>query len=646
MEDEGWESIYSLSMDSPATTYTHRRDAFAAVEQRLAEISFRFSLLRAGLFLAFFVCLVVILLQRGHVEWGWWAGAAFWLLAFVWVLPYHDRVIQRQRREGELRRINAEGLLRLARDWMGLPVPSLPEPDDADRPMARDLNLFGRASVAQLLGTVHSPPGKTTLADWLLHPAPPEEIVRRQEMVAELAPEIDLRQRLQVSVRPMDQAPADVEPFLRWAEGEPWLLRRPGLIWLFRLLAVLTPVAALVGWFTSVPMAPFLLLATVNLSLGYLLAKRTFERFDEIEAREGDFQRYAEALEIVATSSGAAGELDHRGRPAHAWMALLHHRVGLAEVRHSSYLHMILQSLVLWDFHALLQLEKGQRDAGPQARQWLAALGRFETLAALATLRFGHPQCCFPKAEATAARLRAAAPAALAARRLQPPGWRCPKGAATAGRLPAEGVGPPLSADGKRVVNDVELGPPGTFLLVTGSNMSGKSTLLRSIGVNAVLAQAGGPVCATALRMPPVTLATSILVEDSLADGVSFFMAELQRIQKVVAAADRAHGEGRVLLYLLDEVLRGTNSFERQVAVRRVVLHLLRHGAIGAVSTHDLQLAEVPELQKPVIPVHFRETVHPGGDPPMTFDYKMRPGVATTVNALKLMELVGLPAES
>jgi len=176
--------------------------------------------------------------------------------------------------------------------------------------------------------------------------------------------------------------------------------------------------------------------------------------------------------------------------------------------------------------------------------------------------------------------------------------------------------------------------------------MSGKSTLLRAIGINAVLAQAGGPVCATAFRMPPVTLATSILVEDSLAEGVSFFMAELQRIQKIVAAADRSAGTGRPVLYLLDEVLRGTNSYERQVAVRRVVLHLLRHGALGAVSTHDLQLAEVPELAAVCVPVHFRETLHPGGDPPMTFDYVMRPGVATTVNALKLMELVGLPAES
>ena len=174
----------------------------------------------------------MILVQRGNPGWGWWAGAAFWLVAFFWVLPYHDRVIQRQRREGELRAINEEGLLRIARDWTRLPLPSLPEPDDTERPIARDVNLFGRASVAQLLGTVHTPPGKTALADWLLHPANPEEIVRRQKAVAELAPEIDLRQQLEVRTRPMDKREPDIEPFLRWAEGEPWLLRRPGMIWL------------------------------------------------------------------------------------------------------------------------------------------------------------------------------------------------------------------------------------------------------------------------------------------------------------------------------------------------------------------------------------------------------------------------------
>jgi DNA mismatch repair ATPase MutS len=199
-----------------------------------------------------------------------------------------------------------------------------------------------------------------------------------------------------------------------------------------------------------------------------------------------------------------------------------------------------------------------------------------------------------------------------------------------------------------RVVNDVVVGPPGTFLLVTGSNMSGKSTLLRAIGVNVVLAGAGGPVCAGGLRLPPVALWTSVRVQDSLERGVSYFMAELQRLKLVVDAARLQHERGgtqRVpsLLYLLDEILQGTNTVERQIAARRIIAFLVASGAIGAVSTHDLALADAPELSAGTRPVHFTDTVGDGaGRPVMSFDYRLRPGVATTTNALRLMELVGL----
>lgn len=604
------------------STYRERRDAFAAEEKRLAGISFRFSLLRGALFLVFVACLVVILARGGRPGWGWWAGAGFWLVAFLGVLPYHERIVQRQRRNGELRRINEEGLLRLARDWDRLPLPTLPEPREGNRAVARDLNLLGRASLAQLLGTAHTPPGKADLANWLLEPASPAEIAGRQTAVAELAPEVDLRQQIEVGVRPMEKSPPDLESFLRWAEDKPWLLKRPAWIWLAWLLAIVTP-AALLLWMAAVlPIKVFFILATVNMALGYRLRERTHSSFDRVETPEASFQLYADALERIAGRSyeadelqKIAGDLTVEGQASHHWMLLLHRRVELSHVRHSSYLYFILQSLLCWDLHVLALLERWQREAGPRVRRWLAALGRFEALAALASLRFENPDWVFP--------VVADGEPSYAARKL----------------------GHPLIRDGQRVPNDVTLGPPGTFLLVTGSNMSGKSTLLRSIGVNAVLAQAGGPVCAESLRMPPVTLGTSILVEDSLAEGVSFFMAELQRIRWIVEEADRAHAEGRSLLYLLDEVLRGTNSYERQVAVRRVVLHLLKQGALGAVSTHDLQLAEVPEIAAVCVPVHFRETLHPGEDPPMTFDYKMYPGVATTVNALKLMELVGLGPE-
>jgi DNA mismatch repair ATPase MutS len=170
--------------------------------------------------------------------------------------------------------------------------------------------------------------------------------------------------------------------------------------------------------------------------------------------------------------------------------------------------------------------------------------------------------------------------------------------------------------------------------------MSGKSTLLRAIGLNAVLAQAGAPVCATAFTMPSTTVQTSIRVQDSLELGLSYFMAALARLKQIVDAAERGPGPGRILLYLLDEVLQGTNSVERGVAVRAVVRHLLDAGAIGVITTHDLGLAEEEPLKSCATLAHFTEQVHPDGT--MTFDYRLRPGLATSTNALRLMQLIGI----
>jgi len=603
--------------------YRQRSADFAAEEHRRARTSFRFSVLRGVLFLGFAACLGVILVRAGAASgWGWWIGAAAWFLAFLAVLPVHDRVIAGQRRADALREINDEGLLRLERAWDRLPVPSIAV-EGTDGPLARDLDLFGRASLFQLLGTAHTPAGKATLAGWLLRPAATEEIVRRQEAIAELAPEVDFRQQIEVRTRALEKKPPDTERFLEWAEGETWLLAHPVLVWLTRLLPVVTIGLLGAAIWGPLPFGPASLCIMVNLLLTYVHRERLGETLNRVEAREGEMEVYSQAMEAVAGRPATAGTLRRigdvlspAGMPAHRWMERLHRRVELSDARHSSYLNFLLQLLLLWDFHMVWLLERWQRDVGRRVRGWLAAIGEVEALGALAGLSFDNPA------------------------------WAFPQVAAGEDRIAARQLGHPLIAPDHRVDNDVEIGPAGTFLLVTGSNMSGKSTLLRAIGVNAVLAQAGGPVCAAELRMPPVEIATSILIEDSLAAGVSFFMAEVLRIKSVVTAADQCAARGCRLLFLLDEVLRGTNSSERQIAVRRVLHHLLRQGAIGAISTHDLQLAEIEDLRAACIPVHFRETIHPGGGgPAMTFDYKMRPGIATTVNALKLMELVGLAPE-
>jgi DNA mismatch repair ATPase MutS len=204
----------------------------------------------------------------------------------------------------------------------------------------------------------------------------------------------------------------------------------------------------------------------------------------------------------------------------------------------------------------------------------------------------------------------------------------------------ATGISHPLMSPDRRVANDVSVGPAGTVLLITGSNMSGKSTLLRSIGLNLVLAQAGAPVCAAEFRTPPLRVYTSIHVEDSLELGLSYFMAALARLKQIVDAAERGPAEGRPLLYLLDEVLQGTNSIERSVAVRAVVQHLLEAGAIGVMTTHDLALAAEEPLAASATLAHFTEQVHADGS--MTFDYRLRPGLATSTNALRLMQLIGI----
>jgi DNA mismatch repair ATPase MutS len=301
--------------------------------------------------------------------------------------------------------------------------------------------------------------------------------------------------------------------------------------------------------------------------------------------------------------------------PADEQLHDLQRLMHLADLRTSS-MHLPVFLLTMWDIHVLLAVERWQRASGVAARDWLRALGEAEALASLATLAHDQPAWVFPELGPTA----------------EP-------------RLTATSLGHPLIPDDVRVHNDVHVGPPGTFLLVTGSNMSGKSTLLRAIGVNVVLAQAGAPVCAQRMRLSPLEVCTSIRVQDSLARGVSYFMAELERLKQIVDAAHRVHADGSAtLIYLLDEILHGTNTAERRIAATRVIRHLVDSGAIGAATTHDLELAGQPALAAAARLVHFSETLEDiDGVSTLRFDYQLRDGLATSTNALALMRIVGLP---
>jgi DNA mismatch repair ATPase MutS len=293
-------------------------------------------------------------------------------------------------------------------------------------------------------------------------------------------------------------------------------------------------------------------------------------------------------------------------------------RIGWSELRRTApILHLPLQALVLWDLHVLFALDDWRTQSGAHAADWLDALAELDALVALGTLAHDEPAWAFPLIEG-------GTPA-----------------------LTAKALGHPLIPPAVRVGNDVQLGPPGTVLLVTGSNMAGKSTLLRSIGTNVMLANAGAPVCAAQFSITAVTLATSLRTGDSLAQGVSGYMAGLLALKEILDEVDRASAERRTaVLYLLDEILAGTNSVERRLAVREIARHLLDSHAIGALTTHDLALAEEPTLRDAAVRVHFRETVESddaaGKVVKMSFDYRLRPGLATSTNAMALLHALGL----
>lgn len=601
---------------SPANIYAERVGHFTAQRDHYARNWNRLANARLLLFVA-------VALSFGL---GWWlalpllyALAALFTVGFIGVVVYHQQLGRLRQRYADLVEINAEGTLRLRRDWAALPLRQAPVPSPAD-PRAADLDLIGHASLQHLLGTAHTPIGQATVQEWLLNPATPALVLQRQAAVAELAAQIDYRDELALGGKQVAAQQSDYERFLAWTEGANWFAPNARLVWLTRLLTLLTLGGLLAQALGFTIYSFWLLCLPANIVLTLTLGRRAASVIEQVSARQETIRAYAGLFRLIAGQSFSAPllrqfqqRLSAGGLRADQQMQRLGLIMAFADLRLNMYF-VVIQLLTLWNFHILWLLERWQQVAGQQARSWLAALGEMEALAALAALAHDNPDWTFPTVSAD-----------------------------VGPRLLAQRLGHPLLPPHVRVSNDVEIGPPGTFLLVTGSNMSGKSTLLRAIGMNVVLAQAGAPVCAAHLALPPLALGTSVRIQDSLEQGVSYFMAELQRLKMVVAAARAARGGASRQLFLLDEILHGTNTAERQIAARQIIRYLLDAGAIGAVSTHDLSLAEDPALLESSRPVHFTETFTRGPDgPAMHFDYRLRPGLATSTNALKLMELVGL----
>lgn len=542
-----------------------------------------------------------------------WVSAA-WLVPtaalFVVLIVAHDRAIRARERADRSVQFYERGLARLEHRFAGTGETG-ERFRDAAHPYAEDLDLFGRGSLFELLCTVRTRAGEDRLAGWLLAPAAPDAIRARQSAVSELAPRLDLREELALLGEDV-RAGLHPEALRTWGEAPVATVLVSRWLPLAAAGASALMLVALAAWIAGAGPVPFLLslLLAASLATGVRSAVQAVVRAVDAPAR--DLALFSELLARLEDEPFQAprlvelrAALETDGVPPSRRITELRRRVELLDARRNQ-LFAPIGGLLLWGTQLACALEHWRARCGPALESWIEAVGELEALAAFGGQAFERPEHVFPEI------------------------------AEGAPRLEGEGLGHPLLPPDRCIHNDVALGGELRVLVVSGSNMSGKSTLLRTVGANAVLALAGAPVCARRLRLSPLAVGASIRVLDSLQEGSSRFYAEITRLRQIMQLAE---GEPPAL-FLLDEILHGTNSHDRGIGAEAVVRGLFERGALGLVTTHDLALAKVAEALSPAASnVHFADHLEDGR---MVFDYRMRPGVVAHSNALALMRSVGL----
>ena len=536
----------------------------------------------------------------------------------------HDHLLRLMERRRRAERYFAKGLARLDGNWAGAGEAG-ERYLDPSHPYAQDLDLFGKGSLFELLSTARTHIGEDTLANWLLGPADAEMVRGRNDAVNELRPRLDLREELAVVA---EEARTGVDPvsLAAWGEAPPLLGQR----WLRVAVTALTVLGALAGLaFLAYVAQQFGVIelsapAMVRLRAFFLLVILVngvflFSAHKPVEVAVAAVEQAAHELKLLSgvlacleaekfharLLAALRASLDSEGDPPSKRLGRLDRLMELLDSRHHLLLRVI-EPFTLWTMHVAFAVESWRRHNGAAVRRWLTATGEMEALCSFASHAFEHPDDVFPEfAEGTSC-------------------------------LDAQAIGHPFIPEGQVVRNDVRIGGELRLMIVSGSNMSGKSTLLRTLGVNVVMAQAGAPVRADALRMSPLALGASIRISDSLQSGVSRFYAEILRLRQIL---DLTAGPRRVL-FLIDEFLQGTNSHDRRIGAEALVRTLVERGAIGLITTHDLALAEITQvLGERAVNVHFEDRIQDGQ---MHFDHQLRAGVVQKSNAIELMRSVGL----
>jgi hypothetical protein len=542
---------------------------------------------------------------------GWLAFGSRWLhpLAFplslaalVVLVIRHEATVRRRERAERACRLFERGLARLDGKWMGQGV-SGAEYRNPHHVYSEDLDVFGVGSLFELICQARTAAGQARLAAWLCEPATLEQATARQQAVKELIPHAGLREEL--ALLGQEIAPRlHPEALRQWGEAPEVPFPR-ALGWLAPLLAVMGAGTFLLWLFSQLPLSPFLLvvLATGGVNLRYR---------DRVERVTATLDTPAHELELISHLLGrlerecfAAPLLKRHAPQASAAIARLEALVDRLDWAHNMGFAPVAWVL-LWKLQHARAIERWRVEHGRAVAGWLDDLAHFEALSSLANYAYEHERTSFPELVEGE------------------PVWQ------------ARGLTHPLLAENRAVGNDLELGAGARLWIVSGSNMSGKSTLLRAVGLNTILAWTGAPVRATAMRLTAFSLGAAIRTVDSIMEGHSRFYAEIKRLRQIVDLT----AQPLPVLFLLDELLSGTNSHDRRLGAEGILRELLRRNAFGLVTTHDLALTEIAHGLEGAGNIHLDDRFEDGE---IRFDYKLRPGVVARSNALELMRSVGLP---
>jgi hypothetical protein len=539
----------------------------------------------------------------------------YWLIipavAYAAFAIWHEVTIRARARAEQAAAFYERGLARIEDRWSGSGAFG-ERFRDAGHIYADDLDIFGRGGLFELLSSAQTPMGEECLANWLLSAAPVSEIHKRQGIVRELGEKLDLRETTSLLGAGL-RGNVDSRVLGAWAKM-PAPLANPPLRAAMLVLALLQ-VATTILWIMSGSYLPFFIVLFINSGVYSRLLKQAEAAITGIGANEDGLLIFSKILRQIEAGSFTSEKLCRFQRelragqqPASHTVEKLAHIVNWIDARDSA-LMKVLNVPLLYTTQLGLAVDSWRKRYGAKMDFCIRAVAEFEGLLSLSAYAYEHPQDCFPEFI---------------------------EGAETHALFSGEELGHPLIAAAKCVRNSVLLGEGARVLLVSGSNMSGKSTLLRTVGINLVMAMAGAPVRAKSLRLCPMALGTRIRSTDSLQEGRSNFYTEILRIRQVATLSEK---QGP-LLFLFDELLEGTNSHDRQIGSEALLTALLARDAVGIVTTHDLALTQIQAtLDGNVRNVHFEDQI---ADGEMSFDYKLRDGVVPKSNALDLMRWIGL----